>query len=101
MHDFWFFTIQQGQPLRSDRVSAKFFFGGRRVFRTRGRNGVSHAPGCHGRELRVRLACHGTVTGNAAHRVRAGPHSDPAQYAVRTVTGRARGPPRKTANKKT
>ena len=29
-------------------------------------NGVSHAPGCHGRELRVRLACHGTVTGNAA-----------------------------------
>ena len=32
------FTMQPAQPLRSDRVSAEFFFGGRRVFRTRGRN---------------------------------------------------------------
>ena len=46
--------------------------------------------------------CHGTVTGNppAAQRVRAGPHSDPAQYTVRgTVTGGRRLGPRRPTKK--
>ncbi len=50
----------------------------------------------------ARPGSHGTVTGNppAAQRVRAGPHSDPAQYTVRgTVTGGRRLGPRRPTKK--
>jgi hypothetical protein len=95
------FTTQPSRPLRQSYISEA-----RAAFRTsqnswpglsRSRVTVSGSQACL---PGARPVSRGTVTGNppAAQRVRAGPHSDPAQYTVRgTVTG---GRPA-AANKKT
>jgi hypothetical protein len=72
--DFEFYFYNTAQPT----VAAKLYFGGpgriSDFWPGLSRSRVGARP--------VSRLCHGTVTGNppAAQRVRAGPHSDPAQY---------------------